>query len=70
MQCLKLACAMPIPDRAFIDAMVPHDEQAIEAARVVLDQNERDELRRLARDIVEAQTREVQRLQEWRAAWF
>lgn len=57
-------------DRAFIDAMVPHHEQAIEAARIVLDQTGRDELRRLARDIVEAQTREVQRLQEWRAAWF
>ncbi len=53
-------------DRLFIDAMIRHHEQAVEAAGIVLDQTEREEIRRLAEDIVEAQTREIEQLREWR----
>ncbi len=35
-----------------------------------IDQTEREEIRRLAEDIVEAQTREIEQLREWRAAWY
>jgi len=57
-------------DRLFIDAMIRHHEQAVEAAEIVLDQTERDEVRRLAEEIVEAQTREIEQLREWRVAWY
>lgn len=57
-------------DRLFIDAMMRHHQQAVEAAQIVLDQTEREEIRRLAEDIVAAQTREIEQLREWRAAWY
>lgn len=57
-------------DRLFIDAMIRHHQQAVEAAQIVLDQTERQEIRGLAEDIVEAQTREIEQLREWRAAWY
>ncbi len=57
-------------DRLFIDAMIRHHEQAVEVAQIVLEQTERQEIRGLAEDIVEAQTREMEQLREWRAAWY
>ena len=57
-------------DRAFIDAMIRHHEQAVEAAEIALDQSERDEIRGLAEDIVEAQTREIEQLRAWREEWY
>ncbi len=57
-------------DRLFIDAMIRHHQQAVEAAQIMLDQTEREEIRRLAEDIVAAQTREIEQLREWRAAWY
>lgn len=57
-------------DRFFIDAMIRHHEQAVEAAEIVLAETDRDEIRELATAIVEAQTREIEQLQEWRAEWY
>jgi uncharacterized protein (DUF305 family) len=57
-------------DRDFIDAMIRHHEQAVEAARLALDASDRDEIRDLAQAIIEAQTSEIQQLEEWRADWY
>ena len=57
-------------DRFFIDAMIRHHEQAVEAANIVLAETERDEVRGLAEDIIEAQTREIEQLRDWRAEWY
>lgn len=57
-------------DRLFIDAMIRHHQQAVEAAQIMLDQTERQEIRRLAEEIVEAQTREIEQLRVWRAEWY
>lgn len=57
-------------DRNFIDAMIRHHEQAIEAAQIALAETERDEIRGLAEDIIEAQTREIDQLRDWRAEWY
>lgn len=57
-------------DRMFIDAMIRHHEQAVEAAEIAGQQTEREEIRALADDIIEAQTREIEQLQEWREAWY
>ncbi len=57
-------------DRLFIDAMIRHHQQAVEAAQIVLEQTEREEILRLAEDIVEAQTREIEQLRVWRAEWY
>jgi uncharacterized protein (DUF305 family) len=49
-------------DEAFIDAMVPHHEGAVEMAQVALKRAEHPEIRRLARDIVSSQEREIKQL--------
>lgn len=49
-------------DVAFIDAMVPHHEGAVEMARVALGNAEHEEIKGLARDIVGAQQAEIRQL--------
>ena len=57
-------------DRAFIDAMIPHHESAIDMANVVLEESENPHLRELATDIVEAQEREIAQMEGWREEWY
>ena len=57
-------------DLAFIDAMIPHHEQAVEAARMAINAAGTTEIRTLATGIIEAQEREIEQLREWRAAWY
>ncbi len=57
-------------DLAFIDEMIIHHEGAIDMARAILDTTERDELREMAEEIIEAQDVEIQQMREWRAEWF
>ncbi len=57
-------------DLAFIDEMIIHHEGAIDMARAILETTERDELREMAEEIIEAQDVEIQQMREWRAEWF
>lgn len=57
-------------DRFFIDAMIRHHEQAVEAARIVREESDRQEVRQLAEAIIETQTAEIQQLREWRREWY
>jgi uncharacterized protein (DUF305 family) len=57
-------------DREFIDAMIPHHQGAIRMARMELEQGENPELKRLAEAVVDAQSREIDEMNEWRVAWF
>jgi uncharacterized protein (DUF305 family) len=56
-------------DVAFIDAMVPHHQDAVDASRAVLQRGIRPETRTLASAIVDAQLREIGLMQQWRVAW-
>lgn len=56
-------------DIAFIDAMIPHHESAIEAARAAASRAQRAEIRQLAHEIIEAQQREIGTMRTWRSAW-
>ena len=53
-------------DAAFVDAMIPHHEGAIEMAEVALDNAEHREIETLAREIVDAQRAEIGELREIR----
>jgi len=64
-----LGSARPF-DRAFIDMMVPHHNGAIRMSEIELDRGASRPLRRLARAIVDAQTREIRRMERWRKAWY
>ncbi len=57
-------------DRAFIDAMVPHHQGAVEMAEVALENAEHREIRDLAEDIVSTQEREISQMQTWRDEWY
>ncbi len=56
-------------DIAFIDAMIPHHQSAIEAGRLALQQATRTEIKDLALSIIEAQQREIGQMQAWRLSW-
>jgi uncharacterized protein (DUF305 family) len=57
-------------DLAFIDAMIPHHQSAIDAARMVQDTAVHPEVRELARQVIEAQEQEIDQLKTWRQEWF
>lgn len=58
-------------DLAFIDAMVPHHEAAIEMAREAKDAGlSQPELVQIADNIVATQQREIDKMLEWRQTWF
>jgi uncharacterized protein (DUF305 family) len=57
-------------DRAFIDAMVPHHEDAIRMARTQLSSGRDPELKRIARAIIDAQSREIAEMRRWRTRWY
>jgi uncharacterized protein (DUF305 family) len=64
-----LANAKPF-DEAFIDAMVPHHRGAIAMARQLLKEGEQPALRKMASDIISAQTKEIAQMKKWRQAWY
>lgn len=57
-------------DRAFIDAMISHHDDAVAAARAADSRAERPEIKQLARAIQAAQTREIDQMKRWRTEWF
>jgi uncharacterized protein (DUF305 family) len=57
-------------DKAFIDAMIPHHESAIEMAQVALEESDKPKIKKLAEGIVEAQTREITQMEGWRQQWY
>jgi uncharacterized protein (DUF305 family) len=62
--------AAPSPfDLAFIDAMIPHHQSAIEAARAALKESSRTQIQELSIAILEAQQREIGQMRAWRLSW-
>jgi uncharacterized protein (DUF305 family) len=57
-------------DQRFIDSMIPHHEDAVLMSQEALTQAEHPEIKQLAQAIIDAQQREIQQLQAWRASWF
>ena len=58
-------------DRAFIDAMVPHHEAALEMARAAKEAGLTEpELEKIANDILATQQAEIDQMKQWRGEWF
>lgn len=58
-------------DRAFIDAMVPHHESALEMARSAKAAGLTEpELEQVADDILATQQAEIDQMKDWRGEWF
>lgn len=61
----------PVPfDRAFIDAMIPHHQSAIDAAKAAETRAQKAEIKTLAKQIMADQQREIEQMQQWRRSWF
>ena len=57
-------------DKAFINEMIVHHEGAVDMAEAVLENSKRDELIKLANEIISAQTKEIEMMKDWREKWF
>jgi uncharacterized protein (DUF305 family) len=57
-------------DKAFIDAMIPHHQSAIEMAQVALENSDNPKIKELAQNIISAQQREIEQMTQWRQQWY
>nr|WP_278003539.1 DUF305 domain-containing protein [Nodosilinea sp. TSF1-S3] len=57
-------------DLRFIDGMILHHQGAIAMAESALQNSQRDEVKQLAEEIIAAQQVEIDRMQQWRQAWY
>ena len=57
-------------DREFIDMMVAHHQGAIRMAQIELAEGDDEATKSLASTIIEAQSREIDQLNQWRSQWY
>lgn len=57
-------------DSAFIDELIPHHQEAIEMAREEIAGGSDEELKELAGNIVETQSKEIEDMNDWREEWY
>jgi uncharacterized protein (DUF305 family) len=56
-------------DREFVAQMIPHHEMAVMMASMLAAGTERDEMKRLAADIISSQSSEIEMMKNWLASW-
>jgi len=57
-------------DLRFINAMVEHHEGAIKMAEDAKEKSTKEEVLKLADEIIEAQTKEIEMMMEWKEEWY
>jgi uncharacterized protein (DUF305 family) len=57
-------------DLRFIDGMIPHHQGAVAMSKEAQQKSERPEIKKLADEIIKAQTTEITELQTWRKQWY
>jgi len=57
-------------DKAFIEEMIPHHQMAVMMAQMLQSSTSRPEMKQLAKDIIEAQTKEINSMREWYRQWY
>ncbi len=66
----KMHGGMSIPfsgnaDVDFVKGMIPHHQGAVEMAKIVLEHGKDPALKKLARDVIKAQDKEIAFMQSW-----
>jgi len=56
-------------DRAFVEDMIPHHQMAVMMASMLKDGTTRPEMKKLADDIITAQTSEISMMRSWLTNW-
>jgi uncharacterized protein (DUF305 family)/predicted small secreted protein len=57
-------------DKAFMDAMIPHHQSAVEMAQVALENSDNPKIKELAQNIISAQKWEIEQMKQWRQQWY
>ncbi len=56
-------------DKAFVSEMIPHHQMAVMMANMLRSSTQREEMQKLADDIMTAQTNEIDQMRGWLKAW-
>ncbi len=56
-------------DRVFLEEMIPHHKMALMMTSHIVD-SDRPELRTLAKNIMQSQTAEIDRMRQWYNTWY
>ncbi len=56
-------------DRSFVEEMIPHHQMAVMMASMLKNGTERPEMKKLADDIIAAQTKEIDQMRQWLKNW-
>lgn len=56
-------------DKAFIEEMIPHHQMAVMMANMLAQGTKREEMKTLAKNIIDAQTKEINDMRKWYKAW-
>ena len=56
-------------DKAFIESMIVHHEGAVEMAKLSAKNAKHEEIRKLSKDIIAAQQREITEMKQWQSEW-
>src|SRR3989338_4816450 len=65
----RLENAKPF-DKAFIEEMIPHHQMAVMMAQMLERTTGRSEMKKLAQDIISAQTAEINQMRHWYQDWY
>lgn len=57
-------------DKGFIEQMIPHHQMAVMMAQMLQNSTNRPEMKQLAKNIIEAQTREINSMRGWYRQWY
>ena len=59
-----------VMDAHFIEQMIPHHEDAITMANMALERSGREEIRELAHNIIDSQSKEIGQMRDWYKEWY
>jgi uncharacterized protein (DUF305 family) len=54
----------------YLTQMIPHHQEAINTAKLVLAGSDRPEMKQFAEDIIQVQTAEIEQMQTWLKTWY
>ncbi len=57
-------------DKIFLEDMVVHHQGAVDMAVELQKGTKRPELQKMAKDIIDAQTKEIEMMKGWKSVWF
>jgi uncharacterized protein (DUF305 family) len=57
-------------DRVFIEEMIPHHQMGVMMTQMMLGNSDRPEMQKLAENIINAQTAEINQMQQWYQEWY